>query len=161
MNNHTVEAYLNERNKLDGSNYSNWKFKFQTLLEAKNTWAITSSDELKPTIAIGGTTTTIQDWEKREAKAKVSLKLSVKYCIIPHIQECKLATDISTTLKDLYKIKKINLLLFLKCKILSIKMEENELVVAFISRIKELRDKQGGIGVIMPNINLITITMNV
>ena len=33
MNNQIVEAYLNESNKLDGSNYTNWKFKLQNLLE--------------------------------------------------------------------------------------------------------------------------------
>lgn len=40
MNNQLVEAYLNENNKLDGSNYFGWKFKLQTLLEGHNAWEI-------------------------------------------------------------------------------------------------------------------------
>lgn len=86
MNNQMVEAYLNESNKLNSSNYSNWKFKLKTLLEGQNAWAIATGDELKPTLAIGGKTTTIQDWEKRENNAKVLLKLSVKDCIILNIR---------------------------------------------------------------------------
>jgi len=87
--NHIIEAYLNEKNKLDGSNYSNLKFKLQTLFEGKSAWAIADRHELKPTIVGGGTTATFQDWEKMENKAKVLLKLSVKDYIITHIRECK------------------------------------------------------------------------
>ena len=48
MNNQIIVAYLNESNKLDGSNYSNWKFKMQTVLEAHNSWTIENGDESKP-----------------------------------------------------------------------------------------------------------------
>jgi hypothetical protein len=33
MVNQLVETYLNESNKLDGSNFINYKFKMQTLIE--------------------------------------------------------------------------------------------------------------------------------
>lgn len=42
-----IEAYLNEHNKLDGSNYANWKLKMQTLLEAQSAWTIENGDEQK------------------------------------------------------------------------------------------------------------------
>lgn len=95
MNNHMIDAYLNESKKLDGSNYSNWKFKLQKVLKGQSVWAISNGDELKSTIAEGGIVATIQDWENRERKSKVLLKLSVKDCIIPHIRECKSTSDIS------------------------------------------------------------------
>lgn len=41
MANPLVETYLNEANKLDGSNYVNQKFKLQTLLEGYGAWTIT------------------------------------------------------------------------------------------------------------------------
>lgn len=63
-------------------------------------------------------------------------------------------------LKDLYETKNKNHVLFLKSKILSIRMEENEYVVAFISQIKELKDKLGDIGENISNIDLVTITLN-
>ena len=57
-----MESYLNESGKLNGSNFTNWKFKIQTLLEGANAWAIVTGDEQKPT-----TTTQKnerEDWEK-------------------------------------------------------------------------------------------------
>ena len=47
MNNQIIVAYLNESNKRDGSNYSNWKFKMQTVLEVQNAWTIENGDESK------------------------------------------------------------------------------------------------------------------
>ena len=118
MNNQIIESYLNESNKLDGSNYSNWKFKMQTMPEVQSAWMIANGDEPKPTAG----TTSVPDWEKQEGKAKMVLKMSVKDCIIPHIRECKSSNEIWTILKDLYEIRNTNHLLFLKSKILSIKM---------------------------------------
>lgn len=103
--NSQMADYLNESSKLDGSNYINWKFKLQSLLEGQNTYSIVIGDEGKPTVANGGMNATIQEWEKRELKAKVLLKLSFKDCIIPHIRDCKTANEIWTTLKDMYEIK--------------------------------------------------------
>lgn len=88
-------------------------------------------DEVKSNVLAGGTTVTIQDWDKWETKERMLLKLSIK--------------DLWKTLKDLYEVKKTNWLLFLKRKILSIKMEKNETIVAFILRIKELKKNLGDI----------------
>eukprot|EP00253_Pinus_taeda_P019535 PITA_19535 len=87
-------------------------------------------------------------------------KLSVKDCIIPRILDCKIAPEIWKTLKDLYEVKNTNRLLFLKREIISIKMEKNETCVAFISRIKELKNKLGDMSEVVSDIDLVTITMN-
>eukprot|EP00253_Pinus_taeda_P004089 PITA_04089 len=88
------------------------------------------------------------------------LKSSAKDCIIPRILDWKIAPEIWKTLKDLYEVKNTNLLLFLKREIISIKMEKNETGVAFISRIKELKNKLGDMSEVVSNIDLVTITMN-
>jgi hypothetical protein len=141
MANLLVETYLNEDNKLDGSSYINWKFKLQTMMEGYGIWTIENGDEAKPSVTRGATTTSIQDWEKRENKAKVLLRMSVKDSKILHIRDCKTSNDTWTTLKDLYETKNTNQVLFLKSKLLYIKMEENESVSTFFSRIKEFKDK--------------------
>ena len=147
---------MNEHSKLDGSNYANWKFKMQTLLEAQSAWTIVNGDESKP--AAGSAS--IPEWEKRESRARTMLKMSVKDCIILHIREGKSANEIWGILKELYEIRNSNRLMFLKSKIMSLKMEENETIASFLARIKDLKTKLSDIGHTMDNTNLVTITMN-
>jgi hypothetical protein len=90
----------------------------QTMMEGYGVWTITKGDEAKPDATAGATTTSIQDWDKRENKAKVLLRMSVKDSIIPHIRDCKTSNDTWKTLKDLYETKNTNQILFLKSKLL-------------------------------------------
>jgi len=92
---------MNEHNKLDGSNYANWKFKMLTLLEAQSALQIVNGDELKPATR----SATILNWEKREKRARTMLKMSVKDFIISHIREGKSANEIWGILKELYEMK--------------------------------------------------------
>ena len=101
MANSLIDSYLNESNKLDGSNYVNWKFKMQTVLEESRVWAIVSGDEAKPATAA-------QDWEKRENKAKVFLRMYVKDNIIFHIRDCKTYKETWDILKGLYQTTNTN-----------------------------------------------------
>eukprot|EP00253_Pinus_taeda_P031779 PITA_31779 len=87
------------------------------------------------------------------------LKMSIDY-IIPHIRECKSIGENWGILKDLYEIRNTNHLLFLKSKILSLKMEENETIVSFIARIKDLKNKLADIFHTAEDTYLVTITMN-
>jgi hypothetical protein len=69
MANPLAETYLNEANKLDGSNFINWKFKMQTLMEGYGVWNIANGTELKPVAAAGATTAAqIQDPRLGEAR---------------------------------------------------------------------------------------------
>jgi len=154
MSTFLVETYLNVSTRLDGGNYVNWKFKVLSILERNNLWPIVSGAEPKPTaMAI------IPDWEIRETKAKVLLRMSIKENIIPHIRDCKASKETWGVLKSLYETSNTNRI-FLKTKLLSIKMEANESISNFISRVKELSDKLGDIGEKVFNTNLVTITLN-
>ena len=107
----------------------------QTILELFGGWTIVNGTELKladPAL--------IPDWNKREAKAKVTLRMSVQDKIIPHIRKCDTSKKTWDTLKTLYETTDANHILFLKTKLMSIKMEANEGVSKFISRIKDLSD---------------------
>ena len=119
-----------------------------------------NNDEVKPNLVVGGTKTTIQYWDKRETKARMLLKLSVKDCIIPHIRDYKTVPEIWKMLKDLCEVKNTNRLLFLKRNILSIKMEENESISSFISWIKEVKYKLNDIDHTVANDDMVIITMN-
>lgn len=86
--------------------------------------------------------------------------MSVKDCIIPHIRECKSTSEIWGILKDLYEIMNTKRPLFLKRNILSLKMEENETIASFITRIKDLKNKLADMDHTIEYTDLVTITMN-
>lgn len=153
--NNSIESYLHKSGKLDGSNFTNWKFKMQTLLESANAWSIVIGNELRP-----GSAAQEQDWDKRETKAKVILKMSVKDNVIPHIRDCKSSTDIWTTLKNLYQTQNTNRVLSLKGKLFTLKMEENESATRFIARVKDLKDRLGDIREKVSDLDLVMITLN-
>ena len=153
--NNSIESYLHKSGKLDGSNFTNWKFKMQTLLESANVWSVVIGNELR-----SGSATQEQDWDKRERKAKVILKMSVKDNVIPHIRDCKSATNIWMTIKNLYETWNTNRVLSLKGKMFTMKMEENESAAGFITRVKDLKDRLGDIGEKVSNSDKVTITLN-
>jgi hypothetical protein len=86
--------------------------------------------------------------------------MSVKDSIIPHIREATTSAATWTTLKALYETSNTNRILFLKTKLLGIKMDGNESVSSFLGRIKEVKDKLVNIGETVSNTDLVTITLN-
>jgi hypothetical protein len=108
----------------------------QTLMEGYDIWTITKGDKARIDAAASATVTTILDWDKRENKAKVLLRMSIKDSIIPHIRDAKTSSETWQELKDLYQTNNTNHIIFLKSKLLSIKMDTNESVSTFLGRIK-------------------------
>jgi hypothetical protein len=78
------------------------KFKLTTILEAYSLWTIVKGDEPKPTVVAS-----IPDWDRREMKAKVLLRMSVKDNIIPHIRDCKTSKETWDVLKGLFETSQI------------------------------------------------------
>jgi hypothetical protein len=124
----------------------------QMLMESYGVWNNVKGIELKPDATAGATTTQIQDWERCENKAKVLLHMLVKDSIIPHIRDATTSTTTWTTLKALYETGNTNHILFLKTKLLGIKMDGNESVSSFLGRIKEVKDKLVNIGETIPTL---------
>jgi hypothetical protein len=74
----------------------------------------------------------IHDWDKWENKAKVLLRMSMKYSIVTHIRDAKTCNEIWKAVKDLYETNDTNHFLLLKSKLPSIKMDVNEYVITFL-----------------------------
>ena len=83
----------------------------------------------------------------------------VKDNIIPHIRICKTSKDTWDKLKGLYETSDSNRILFLKTKLLSIKMDVNETMNKYLSHIKYLRDNLGDIGEEVSSTDLVFITL--
>lgn len=75
-------------------------------------WSIVSGYEVKAIVV-----TSILDWDKREMKANVLLRMSVKDIIIHHIRDCKMSKETWDVLKGLYETTNENQILFLKTKL--------------------------------------------
>lgn len=86
--------------------------------------------------------------------------MSVKDNIIPHIRDWKLATDIWSTIKNLYETQNTNRVLALKGKWFALNMDENESVGGFMVRVKDLKDKLGSLGEKVSDSYLVTLTLN-
>ena len=86
--------------------------------------------------------------------------MSMKYNIIPHIRDARTYKETWKALKDLYETNNTNQILFLKSKLLSIKMDINESINTFLGRIKDMKDKLGDIGERVSNTDLVTISLN-
>jgi hypothetical protein len=86
--------------------------------------------------------------------------MSVKDSIIPHNREATTSIETWTTLKALYETSNTNQILFMKTKLLGIKMDGNESVSSFLGRIKEMKNKLVNVGETVSNTDLITITLN-
>jgi hypothetical protein len=128
----------------------------QILLEEYNAWEIVSGNEDK----IVALTVSVQYWEKRETKAKVLLIIYVKDIMIPYVRECKTSSEIWETLKGLYETMNTNRVIYFKSKVLSIKMEENENIIDYLSRIKYLKGNLGNIGEEVSSSDVVTKTLN-
>ena len=83
----------------------------------------------------------------------------VKDDIIPHIRDNKTSKETWDILKGLYETSNANQILFLKTKLISIKMEANESIGNFVSIMKYLSDKLCDIGEKVSNSDLVTISL--
>ena len=96
--------------------------------------------------------------EKRETKAKVLLQMLIKDNIILHSRDYKTSIETLTVLNNLYQMENSNRILFLKSELPSVKMQHNENICAYLSRVKELRDKLGNIGENESSNDIVTVT---
>ena len=87
------------------------------------------------------------------------LWMFVKDNIIPHIRDYKTSKKTSEILKGLYETTNSNRILFLKTKLLSMKMEAHENIATYVSRIKDLCDQLTAISDKVFNSDMITITL--
>ena len=86
--------------KLDGSNYSMWKFGVTFLLQAKELTGFVDGTEVEPNKA-----TALNDWKawmKKSSQAAVILLCSVEKNLHPNLINCSKPDEIWNKLKNLY-----------------------------------------------------------
>lgn len=128
MKNYCVEQ-LNERN------YHNWKFRMEMILEENGCLENVKSETDVNTIVDEQKKNT---YLKMDSKAKSLIVQCVEDSQLEYLREKDTAYKMWKTLKDKYEKKGLTGQLFLKKKLLNMKLNENESVEKFISDFDEI-----------------------
>ncbi|MCO5555536.1 hypothetical protein L7F22_009081 [Adiantum nelumboides] len=136
--------------KLDGTNYTLWRFTMKAILNAYELWETILGTDQKPVsipdlndsnILFPPNPAEVQAWTRRDADALCQIVTSVKDSVSTLIQHVNTAAEAWAILKAQYettnKTKKQNL----ETQLANEKMSDAESVEKFITRIKYLRDQ--------------------
>ena len=149
--------------KLDGTNYTLWRFKMKAILSAYELWDTVLGTDLKPvpmqdpndpSIIFQPNPAEVQAWLRRDADALCQIVTSVKDSVLTLIQHVNTAAEAWTILKAQYETTNETRKQNLETQLANEKMSETESVEKFITRIKDLRDQMAAIGVSISSVEL-------
>ena len=145
-----MDSIQNE-DKLDGSSdFNNWKAKVIAILEDHDLDHYVTTVVAEPTSSAGQA-----GFKRNQAKARRIIYDSVKEHIMPIITPLKTTKECFDTLVKLYEIKSTSQKRLLKSKLHSLKMEKDESVNSFFTKISHLKDQLLAIGVSVDDDDLV------
>ena len=84
----------------------------------------------------------------------------VKDHLIPHLAEKKTTKDMWDTLNQLFEAKNENHKMALKDKLHNVKMNKDEGVTSYLTRVAQVKDELAAVGDIIPDSELVRIELN-
>jgi transposase InsO family protein len=128
--------------KFDGVNFHLWKFKMEMVMAEKELWEIVEGSEEPP---FSSTDPRImQAYTRREKKAFAILALNLADSQLAHIRSCKTPAEAWSKLCNIHEAKTLANILFLRRKFFTIKMGEEDDMLAHINKVKALADQLNG-----------------
>ena len=82
--------------KLDGSNYANWKCEMELILQMKDLWELVTEEKPKDQDKL-------DKWNKKDMNARATLLWQISPGIRPHVQGLKTTKAIWETLQTMYE----------------------------------------------------------
>ena len=129
-------ASIRIEDRLDGSsNFNNWKARVIEILEEHDIDHYVTTVVVEPTSNVGQAS-----FKRNQAKARRIIYDSVKENIMPIITPLKTAKECYDTLVKLYETKATSQKRLLKSQLCSLKMEKDESVNSFFTKISHLKD---------------------
>jgi hypothetical protein len=119
--------------KLNESNYHDWKFQMEALLEEKGLFGIVSGEDVAPTDATAGETKSFLE-KQRLARAKIVLALEPAQ--IPHIRD---VTDPAIMWKNLARIhsaRGLGVLLTMRMEFLRMTMPSDSSIATWVAKVR-------------------------
>lgn len=142
--------------KLDGTNYTLWKFKITSILDSYELLEVVlgtdpeptaTPDPYNPAIIIPPNADILRAWKRRNADALCALVTSCADSVLILLQHTTKASEAWTVLRNQYETRNQTRIQNLENQLAAERFAEGETVEAFITRIKDLRDQMAGAGV--------------
>ena len=129
--------------KLEGSNWSTWKFQMKHMLLAKGLWSHVDASE---TIGEEATPAQTAEFERRAQRAFSSIVMTIATSRLYLITSCDGAKDAWDTLRDHFERDTLANKLLLKKQYFRMEMGENTSAEGHLKQMKELTDRLASIG---------------
>jgi len=147
---------IRSEHRLEGSsNFNNWKARIIAILEEHDLDQYVITEVAEPTSAAGRAS-----FKRNQGKARRILYDSVKENIMSIITPLKTTKECYDTLVKLYETKSTSQKRLLKSQLCSLKMESDESVNSFFTKISNLKDKLLAIGVSTDDDDLVQIVFD-
>ena len=147
---------IRPEDRLDGSsNFNKWEERLMAILEENDIDHYVTSVVEEPSSNAGRTT-----YKKNQEKARRIIYNYVKENLMPVITPLKIAKECFETLVKLYEPKAPSEKRLLKNQLCTLKMEKDEYVNCFFTKISQFRDQLLSIGIIVDDDDLVQITVD-
>jgi len=141
--------------RLDGvSNYLQWKVRISAILKENKIWKFVDTKVIVPFDPISRDTHDVL-----EARAQRIILDGVKDNLIPHLAEKKTAKEMWDTLKNLYEAKNENRKMALRDKLHDVKMNKDDNVASYLTRVAQVIDELAAVGEVIPDLELVRIAL--
>ena len=124
------------------------------MLKEWKIWGFSNTKMTKPTDK-----DKVEGFESLESKARRVILDGVKYHLITHLTQKKIVNDMWDTLNRLFESKNKNRKMTLNDKLHNIKMNKDEGVASYITRVAQFKDELAVVGDIVPNSELVRIAL--
>ena len=128
--------------KLNGANWSTWKFQMKHLLLAKELWELVNGTE---TLAEDAAATVRSDFEKKAQKAFSTLVLAIGTSQLYLVTSCETPKDAWEALRSHFERNTLANKLFLKKRFFRMEMKEGATIESHLKEMKELSDQLSAI----------------
>ena len=128
--------------KLNGANWSTWKFQMKHLLLAKELWGMVDGTE---TLAEDAATTARSEFQKKSQKAFSTLVLAIGTSQLYLVTSCETPKDAWDALRSHFERNTLANKLFLKKRFFRMEMKEGTTIENHLKEMKELSDQLSAI----------------
>ena len=144
-------ASIRDEDKLDGSsNFNNWKARVMAILEENDIDRYMTNVVEEPSSNAGRTA-----FKNNQVKVRRIIYDSMKEHIMPVITPLKTTKECFDTLVKLYETKAPSQKRLLKNQLRTLKMEKDEFVNSFFTKISQIRDQLLAIGISVDDDDLV------